>query len=340
MMYTIALLATVVTSMSTYHPLMSETGLVKEFRPVSNEPFEQNAQVSNNDWFNQIPLKGKGPNGCDFSDIDIASVYHLKLVEAHPMYIACQLESAKTNAIEQFPRNMKRDMEVGEVASPREEDLLDEESESVNTDDTVLQQYLERNPDYLEKEKANKEATLTKVAELTKEVETLKASLPAVSNGKIENLESLESIKRSFTQILLKSRPLDIRYDQVLDLNKNIEEFSQTIKDYNDMANDMCISGRASYCVHFNQRRFHNELVTVQKKYIVLENEILKNEKETTEELLQSYKNRLNALKSRYTVLFGVELNQWRSFRIYYITVLGEISKIESEIDQRLSLSI
>ncbi|KAM9929266.1 hypothetical protein OXX59_001294 [Metschnikowia pulcherrima] len=127
MMYTIAILATVVVSMSIEHPLVSETVLAKDFRPVSSGPFVQDAQVSNTEWFNRIPLIGKGPNGCDFSDMDIASLYHLRLVEAHPKYLACQGGSVKAGAEPQLSRSMKRDEEVEiarEVASPSFEDFF------------------------------------------------------------------------------------------------------------------------------------------------------------------------------------------------------------------------
>ncbi|KAM9889124.1 hypothetical protein OXX69_012920, partial [Metschnikowia pulcherrima] len=216
----IAILATVVVSMSIEHPLKSETVLANKFRPVSSGPFVQDAQVSNNEWFKRIPLIGKGPNGCDFSDMDIASLYHLRLVEAHPKYLACQRGSAKAGAKPQLSRNMKRDVEVEiarEVASPSFEDFFDaedsetEDSESVDPDDMTWPQYLKLHPDYYEKEKANKEATMTKVAELTKQFENLKASLPAASHGKIEDLESYEPVRRRFKALLSKMRLLDIR---------------------------------------------------------------------------------------------------------------------------------
>lgn len=343
-MYTIAILATVVVSMSIEHPLVSETVLAKDFRPVSSGPFVQDAQVSNTEWFNRIPLIGKGPNGCDFSDMDIASLYHLRLVEAHPKYLACQRGLVKTNAEPQLSRNMKRGVEFAhseEVASPSFEDLLDaedsetEDSELVDPDNMTWPQYLKLHPDYYEKEKANKEATMTKVAELTKEFEALKASLPAASDGKIEDLELYEPIRRQFKQLLSKLRLLDIRYDQVTDLKKGIEEFSQTISNYNAMASNMCSSGRATSCVHFNQRKFHYELLNVQKKYIVLENDVILNE-DRTDGLLQSYKSRLDALRARFSVIFDVEINQWSSFRIYYNTVLDEVSHTDYEVNQML----
>ncbi|KAM9886097.1 hypothetical protein OXX69_013864 [Metschnikowia pulcherrima] len=59
--------------------------------------------------------------------MDIASLYHLRLVEAHPKYLACQRGSAKAGAKPQLSRNMKRDVEVEiarEVASPSFEDFL------------------------------------------------------------------------------------------------------------------------------------------------------------------------------------------------------------------------
>ncbi|KAM9925038.1 hypothetical protein OXX80_011029 [Metschnikowia pulcherrima] len=349
MMYTIAILATVVVSMSIEHPLVSETVLAKEFRPVSSGPFVQDTQVPNTEWFNRIPLIGKGPNGCDFSDMEIASLYHLRLVETHPKYLDCQRRSVKAGTEPQLSRNMKRGVEFAhseEVASPSFEDFLDaedsetedsetEDSESVDPDNMTWQQYSKKHPDHFEKEKANKEATMTKVAELTKEFEALKASLPAASDGKIEDLESYEPIRRQFKQLLSKSRLLDIRYDQVTDLKKGIEEFSQTISNYNAMASNMCSSGRATSCVHFNQRKFHYELLNVQKKFIVLENDVISNE-DKTDDLLQSYRSRLDALRSRLRVIFDVEISQWDSFRDYYSRVLGEVSHTDYEIDQML----
>ena len=343
-MYTIAILATVVVSMSIEHPLVSETVLANEFRPVSNGPFVQDAQVSNTEWFNQIPLKGKGPNGCDFSDMEIASLYHLRLVEAHPKYLACQRGLAKAGAEPQLSRNMKRKVEFAydkEVASPSLEDSETEDSETedselVDPDNMTWPQYLKLHPDYYEKEKANKEATMTQVAELTKELETLKASLPAASDGIIENLEQYEPIKRHFKALLSKLRLLDIRYDQVIDLKKVIDNFSRTIDDYNDMANDMCMTSKASYCVHFNHRMYHNELLDVQKKYNVLYEDMTTNEEGRTEELFQSYKSRLDALKARFSVIFDVKINQWSSFRSYYNTVLDEVSYTNYEINQML----
>ncbi|KAM9910401.1 hypothetical protein OXX69_004519 [Metschnikowia pulcherrima] len=304
MMYTIAILATVVVSMSIEHPLKSETVLANKFRPVSSGPFVQDAQVSNNEWFKRIPLIGKGPNGCDFSDMDIASLYHLRLVEAHPKYLACQRGSAKAGAKPQLSRNMKRDVEV-EIAR---------------------------------EEKANKEATMTKVAELTKQFENLKASLPAASHGKIEDLESYEPVRRRFKALLSKMRLLDIRYDQVTDLKKGIEEFSQTIDNYNDMANDMCsMTGKASSCVHFSRPVYHNELLEVQKRYNVLYEDMNTNKEGRTYELLQSYRSRFNALRARYIVISDVDVNQWSSFRSYYNTVLDRISHKDFEVNQILS---
>ncbi|KAM9888252.1 hypothetical protein OXX79_013045, partial [Metschnikowia pulcherrima] len=227
MMYTIAILATVVVSMSIEHPLVSETVLAKEFRPVSSGPFVQDAQVPNTEWFNRIPLVGKGPNGCDFSDMDIASLYHLRLVEAHPKYLACQGGSVKTGAEPQLSRNMKRGVELAhseEVASPSLEDSETEDSESVDPDNMTWPQYLRLHPDYYEKEMANEETTMAEVAELTKEFEALKASLPAASDGKIENLESYEPVRRHFKALLSKSNGLDIRYDQVINLKKDIDK--------------------------------------------------------------------------------------------------------------------
>ena len=337
-MYTIAILATVVVSMSIEHPLVSETVLAKEFRPVSSGPFVKDAQVSNTEWFNQIPLKGKGPNGCDFSDMEIASLYHLRLVEAHPKYLACQRGLVKTNAEPQLSRNMKRGVEFAhseEVASPSLEDSETEDSELVDPGNMTWPQYSKKHPDHFEKEKANKEATMAEVAELTKEFEALKASLPAASDGRIEDLELYEPIRRQFKQLLSKLRLLDIRYDQVLDLNKDIEEFSNTISNYNAMASNMCSSGRATSCVHFSQRKFHYELLNVQKKYTVLENDVTLNE-DRTDDLLQSYRSRLDALRSRFRVIFDVEISQWDSLRDYYSRVLGEVSHTDYEIDQML----
>ena len=317
MMYTIALLATVVVSMSIEHPLVSETVLAKEFRPISSGPFVQDAQIPNTEWFNQIPLKGKGPNGCDFSDMEIASLYHLRLVEAHPKYIACQGGLVKTEAGTQISGNMKRDLKAGEAMSPLEEEFLEaDDSELVVPD-------------------INQEATLTAVAELTKELETLKAGLPAASGGKIESLELYEPIKRQFERLYLKLRHLDIRYDQAAVLNEGIEEFSQTISDYNYMANNMCGSIRAFICVHFNQRRFYNALLYIQRKYLMLENEVKLNE-DRTEDLLQSYKSRLDALRAGFSVILDVDTNQWVAFHTYFDTVLGEISHTQYQIEQML----
>ncbi|KAM9905593.1 hypothetical protein OXX79_002080 [Metschnikowia pulcherrima] len=343
MMYTIAILATVVVSMSIEHPLVSETVLAKEFRPVSSGPFVQDAQVPNTEWFNRIPLVGKGPNGCDFSDMDIASLYHLRLVEAHPKYLACQggLVTDQTNAEPSLSRNMKRELEVGVtrvVATPSKEDLDDKVSDSVDPDNMTWPQYLKLHPDYYEKEKANKEATMTQVAELTKEFENLKASLPAASDGKIENLEQYEPIRRQFKQLLSKSRLLDIRYDRVINLKKDIDRFSQTISNYNDMANDMCMTGETSFCVHFNHFMYQNELLDVQKKYNGLYEDMTTNEEDQTQELFQSYKSRLDALRARFSVIFDVEINQWSSFRTYYNTVLGEVSHKDYEVNQMLSV--
>ncbi|KAM9888640.1 hypothetical protein OXX69_013018, partial [Metschnikowia pulcherrima] len=131
--------------------------------------------------------------------MDIASLYHLRLVEAHPKYLACQQKLRAPLSRIFFDA----------------EDSETEDSESVDPDDMTWPQYLKLHPDYYEKEKANKEATMTKVAELTKQFENLKASLPAASHGKIEDLESYEPVRRRFKALLSKMRLLDIRYDQV-----------------------------------------------------------------------------------------------------------------------------
>ena len=334
MMYTIALLATVVVSMSIEQPFVSKTVLAKEFRPVSSKPFAQGAQDPDGDWFDQIRLRGKGPNGCDFSDMEIASLYHLRLVEAHPKYIACQGGQVKTKTEPQLSRNMKRDEEAEfarEVASPSEEDLLAEAPESLDPANLTWPQYLELHPDYYEKEEAEKKATLIAVTELTKEFETIKASLPAISDGEIENLELYEHVKRQFRTFLLKLMYLDTRYDEVINFQKKIDEFSRTISNYNDRASDMCSSSGASYCVHFNQFVYHKELMDVHKEYLNLTEDI-RLKRANAEQIPQSYKSRLSALESRYSMIANVELRKWSSFRVYYNTVLEEIALMYSTV--------
>ncbi|KAM9911835.1 hypothetical protein OXX69_003149 [Metschnikowia pulcherrima] len=98
MIISIAILAAVVACMSIENSFNSDNLLTSKPIPAQQESSIHQAAASKKHWFFDAPLGGRAPEDCDFTGMLVTNPEHMRLVEAHPQYIACQLKQAKEAA--------------------------------------------------------------------------------------------------------------------------------------------------------------------------------------------------------------------------------------------------
>lgn len=98
MIVSIAILAAVVVGISIENSIHSNALLTSEPVPAQQESPIRQAAASKKHWFFDAPLGGRAPDDCDFTGMLVTNPEHMRLVEAHPQYIACQLKQAKEAA--------------------------------------------------------------------------------------------------------------------------------------------------------------------------------------------------------------------------------------------------
>ena len=98
MMILTAILAAVVACMSIENSFNSNNLLTSKPVPAQRESSSHQAAAFQKHWFFDSPLGGRAPDDCDFTGMLVTNPEHMRLVEAHPQYIACQLKQAKEAA--------------------------------------------------------------------------------------------------------------------------------------------------------------------------------------------------------------------------------------------------
>lgn len=313
MIFTFLILAAVVTSMSIENG--SANLPLNRSRVDGDVSIGSNrSQVLSSELFYRTPLEGKGPDGCDFSDVVFTSEYHLKLMETHPQFIACQSKQGDvdfrfaTRPLE----SAEGDLEV--AASPIE-------SEATEIHEPLKRRSSEMSP-----------SENSALAELIKEYKNLKSRLAAVSNGEIVPLERYQPIRGQFMILISKLKLLDTQKVRVVRFRRELEMLSNTFDEYTELAKEMCVKGQDFACIDFNQGKFDQELVNVRKESEKLQNDINTN-RDKSEEHLQTFRIRYDDFVLITSKLNTVDTRQWGEwYHLYYVKVLYQLSETMSNL--------